>query len=70
MPNTDPEDEADPWEVAVDQLADRLVTEADRFVRSFPPEPHLRPVLIRQALELADKIVTSRLAEGRGSGLY
>jgi hypothetical protein len=55
------------WEDAVQALADRVLREADRFTRSFPPQPHLRPVIIRQALARADEIVAERLAEGRVS---
>jgi hypothetical protein len=69
MPNTDPEGAGDPWVDTAQTLADRLLKETDRFVRSLAPQPqpHLRPVLIREALALADEMVTLRLAEGRVS---
>lgn len=57
----------DPWDDAVQTLADRVVKLADRFADSSPPEPRLRPVLIRQALMRAEDMVACRLAEGRVS---
>jgi hypothetical protein len=64
---TPPDRDGDDWEDAVNALADDLLRKAGRFARSFPPQPHLRPVLIRQALARADEMVAGRLAEGRVS---
>ena len=64
---SDPEIPDEPWEDAVQALADRVLKMADRFVRSFPPQPHMRPVLIRQALARTDEMVALRLAESRVS---
>jgi hypothetical protein len=63
MPNTKPEDGADFWWDAVEELAARVLKEAVSFTHDFPPEPILRSTLIRQALACADGMIEERLAE-------
>jgi hypothetical protein len=63
MKDSDSKDGSDPWWNAVEELGNRLLTEAVSFTRGYPPEPHERSILIRQAFAWADGMIAERLAE-------